>query len=102
MALGLSPWAPSDGPDSLEDLTPEYLTRALASSVPEARVDGFAPAETTSGTTNRHRLKLEWNAAGAGAGLPETVFLKSTPLVGRNRALCSVLRMPPNELDFYR
>ena len=102
LALGLSPWAPARGPDSLGELTQEYLTRVLASSVPDARVTQFAPVETTSGTTNRHRLKLEWNAAGAAAGLPETVFLKSTPLVGRNRALCSVLRMPSNELDFYR
>jgi len=102
LVLGVSPWAPSHGPDSLGDLTTDYLTHALARSAPGARVTRFAPAETTSGTTNRHRLKLEWNGAGSAAGLPETVFLKSTPLVGRNRALCSVLRMPPNELDFYR
>ncbi|MEX2558149.1 MAG: phosphotransferase [Actinomycetota bacterium] len=102
LALGLSPWAPSAGPRSLEDLTPEYLTRALAGATPGAEVAAFAPTDGTSGTTDRHRLKLEWNAAGAAAGLPETVFLKSTPIVARNRALCSVLRMPPNELDFYR
>lgn len=102
LTLGLSPWAPSQGPDRPAGLTNEFLTWAIARSHPGAAVERFTSEEATSGTTDRHRIRLRWNAAGRDAGLPETMFLKSTARVGKNRALSSVLRMTNTELDFYR
>lgn len=103
LALGLSPWAPSKGPTSLAGLTAGFLTSSLAGTgVPGAAVESFDVLDTTSGTTNRHRLRIRWNAIGTDAGLPGSAFIKSTALVGRNRALSAVLRMTSSELDFYR
>ncbi|HJR19289.1 MAG TPA: aminoglycoside phosphotransferase family protein [Actinomycetota bacterium] len=100
LTLGLFPWAPSSGPVSASAITPALLTKALGDSFPGGRIRSFEAVDATSGTTNRHRLRLDWD--GHGVGLPETIFLKSTALVGRNRALSAVLRMTANELAFYR
>lgn len=102
LALGLSPWAPRPRPGSLDDITPDTLTRLLAPAVPHARVVSIETVGGTAGTTDRRRLDLRWNEAGREAALPSFVFAKATARPPQNRALGGFLRMTTNEVDFYR
>lgn len=57
----------------------EWMTAALCGDSPGARVTEVRPEGGSSGTTTRLRLRVGYNAAGKEAGLPETVFTKSSP-----------------------
>jgi aminoglycoside phosphotransferase (APT) family kinase protein len=68
-----------DVPAAPEAVTPEWMTGALCGGAPGAHVLAVRPGDGSSGTTYRRRLHLEYDEAGRAAGLPATVFTKSTP-----------------------
>ncbi|HTK64198.1 MAG TPA: phosphotransferase [Pseudonocardia sp.] len=65
-------------PLSYEEITPEWLTAILGSDVPGARVESHRLGEEDEGTSSRRHIYLTWNDAGIAAGLPSSVFSKST------------------------
>lgn len=100
--LSLSPWVPTSGPTRLDEVGPAFVTEHVGRGVPGARCLAVQPLDGTSGTTDRRRLRLTWNDAGAAAGLPSSVFVKSSPPSAKNRAMVGSLDMAVNEARFYR
>ncbi|NMO91577.1 aminoglycoside phosphotransferase family protein [Actinomycetospora sp. TBRC 11914] len=66
-------------PPSIEALTPEWLTAALCRDQPGAWVTDVAGTGGSDGSTTRRVLRVGYNDVGTKAGLPESVFTKSTP-----------------------
>jgi hypothetical protein len=61
-------------PPSPAALTAEWLTAALCSRVPGARVEHFKLGPKNDGTSARRTLEVTYNAAGGQAGLPVYLF----------------------------
>ncbi|WP_396906411.1 phosphotransferase [Mycolicibacterium phlei] len=101
-ALAISPWAPAPKPHSAADVDAEWLTKAVAAGIPGAVARDVQPLDGTTGTTDRRRLAVEWNEVGRAAGLPPSVFVKSTPLSAKNRTMVAALDMAVNEVRFYQ
>lgn len=66
-----------DVPPSAEAITPEWLTDAIAPGVTAARAERVEITGGSDGTSSRRALSVTWNSAGAGAGLPTRLFVKS-------------------------
>lgn len=66
-------------PPAVEALTPEWLTAALCRGHPGAWVTGWRADSGSDGSTTRRTLKIDYNDVGRNAGLPTSVFCKSTP-----------------------
>ncbi|MFZ2173115.1 MAG: hypothetical protein WAW17_03615 [Rhodococcus sp. (in: high G+C Gram-positive bacteria)] len=98
----VSAWVPTRGPTRSDDVTAEFVTAHLGGNVPGAQCEAVVSLDGTTGTTDRRRLALEWNTDGAAAGLPASVFVKSTPLTMKNRLMVAPLDMSANEVRFYR
>lgn len=64
-------------PETIEGVTPEWLTRTLAHRYPGIVVHGFESIELRNGHTTKWRLRLDLNAVGAEAGLPRDICLKA-------------------------
>ena len=101
LVTAVLPTLPGAGPSSAAEVTPEWLTRDLAGSIPGAVAQRVSPLDGTTGTTDRRRLAVEWNEAGRAAGLPADLFVKSTPLSAKNRTMVAALGMAVNEARFY-
>jgi len=71
---------PARVPTRVESLTPAWMTAAVCGDT-GVRVLAVEAVDGTSGTTSRARLRLRYDdpAAAAAAGLPATVFTKSSP-----------------------
>jgi aminoglycoside phosphotransferase (APT) family kinase protein len=67
-----------DIPISYESMTPEWLTAVLCGNHPGAQVTTFRLGPRDSGTSGRRRIYLEYNEIGRKAGLPGSVFAKSS------------------------
>lgn len=65
-------------PLSYAEITPEWLTAVLAGDVAGAKVIAHELGEEDEGTSSRRHIFLTWNPAGQAAGLPASVFSKST------------------------
>jgi hypothetical protein len=63
-------------PLELEELDAEWLTAALSTKAPGAKVEGFEIVDIRRGFTTLVRLKLQLNEAARAAGIPPTVMLK--------------------------
>ena len=61
-----------------EEITPAWLTAVLAGDAPGAEVVSHRLGEEDEGTSSRRHIFLQWNEAGTAAGLPTSVFSKST------------------------
>jgi Phosphotransferase enzyme family len=70
--------AAEDIPISYEAITPTWLTNVLCGGHPGAEVVAFRLGPPDDGTSGRRRIYLEYNEAGTAAGLPATVFGKSS------------------------
>jgi hypothetical protein len=101
LVAALLPTLPWSDPSSAADVTTGWLTRKLASATPGAVAQRISPLDGTTGTTDRRRLAVEWNESGRAAGLPDHLFLKSTPLSAKNRTMVAALGMAANEARFY-
>ncbi|MBB3600608.1 aminoglycoside phosphotransferase (APT) family kinase protein [Mycolicibacterium sp. BK556] len=66
-------------PPSVDALTPEWLTAALCKGHPGAWVTGVSTTSGSDGSTTRRVLRVDYNDVGQAAGLPTSVFCKSTP-----------------------
>ena len=77
-AAGRTMTTASELPLSYEEITPTWLTAALATGHPGAEVVSHRLGDVDEGTSSRRRIHLEWNEAGVSAGLPASVFCKST------------------------
>jgi Phosphotransferase enzyme family len=73
------PTSLAEVPPSVQALTPEWLTAALCRAHPNARVTGVSTGLGSDGSTSRRALRLSYNDAGREAGLPTSVYTKSTP-----------------------
>jgi Ecdysteroid kinase-like family len=101
LGLALSPWVPAVGPSRAGDVDEDFVTRHVGAGVAGARCEQVRPLDGSSGTTDRRRIGLTWNDAGVAAGLPASVYVKSTPLGAKNRAMVGPLDMAVNEARFY-
>src|SRR6202046_647251 len=97
LVAAVLPQLPGAGPASAADVTTEWLTRHLAGTTPGAAARRISPLDGTTGTTDRQRLSVEWNESGRAAGLPDHLFLKSTPLAAKNRTMGAAGGMGVNE-----
>jgi thiamine kinase-like enzyme len=68
----------ADIPRSYEAIGPEWLTDVLCRDVPGAAVTGCSLGPPDEGTNSRRRIFISYNEAGQAAGLPASVFCKST------------------------
>ena len=91
---------PHDVPTSPEALTVDWLTAHLCNRVPGARVERFEVTGRTDGTSSRRHLTIDYNADGRAAGLPERVFVKSTPTL-LTRLVCGMNDLLASEANFY-
>ena len=73
------PTSLAEVPPSVESLTPEWLTAALCKGHPHARVTDVLTGSGSDGSTSRRALDISYNDAGREAGLPTSVYTKSTP-----------------------
>ncbi len=65
-------------PLAYEEITPAWLTAVLAGQTPGARVLSHCLGPEDNGTSSRRRIFLSWNDTGVEAGLPTSVFCKSS------------------------
>ncbi|WP_232715272.1 ecdysteroid 22-kinase family protein [Gordonia metallireducens] len=100
-SFAISPWAPAPKPSNVGEVDAAFLTKVLAATTPGAVAESVTRLDGTSGTTDRNRLGIQWNRVGLDAGLPASVFIKSTPLNAKNRTMVAALDMAVNEVKFY-
>lgn len=72
------PLGADDLPRSYEEITPQWLTAALCKDVPGARVESLQLGERDSGSSNRRKITVHYNATGTEKGLPTRLFCKAT------------------------
>jgi hypothetical protein len=101
IVAAVSPRVPTTGPSKSSDVTADWITKHIGKSVGAVALSA-SPLNGTSGTTDRRRLKVEWDEAGKAAGLPPDLFIKSSPLNAKNRTMVAALDMAVNEVRFYR
>jgi hypothetical protein len=101
VALALLPWVPGPRPWRVADVDAAWLTSVLARATPGARVLRVEDLGGSSGTTDRRRLALTWNDAGAAAALPAHLFVKATSPSAKNRTMVAALSMAIHEVRFY-
>jgi aminoglycoside phosphotransferase (APT) family kinase protein len=73
------PTALAEVPPSVDALTPEWLTAALCKGHPGAWVTSMSTGSGSDGSTSRRALRIDYNDVGRSAGLPTSVYTKSTP-----------------------
>jgi len=101
LALGLSPWIPGHGSYGLDSLTTEELGRAIGDKYPRARLLNHEVEIDTRGTTDRARLRLDWNDHGKSAQLPDTAFAKGTSSQLAPRGIVSAFGCHTYETRFF-
>ena len=67
-----------------DEITPAWLSEALAKSLPGVEVARVEVVDRHSGTTGRAKLRLDY---ASGARGPDTVFVKLPPFSEQQRAL---------------
>ena len=95
MALTLA-----DVPGRYEAITPEWMTEVLCRGTPGAAVISCSVGDRSDGSSNRARIFLTYNDAGTQAGLPTTVFCKSSVTL-QNRVLLSNVGVAEGETNFF-
>jgi hypothetical protein len=100
--IGLTGSAPTHAhpPASAARLTPEWLTGALCSAVPGGRVLSFDVTGGCDGTSSRRVLRIAYNDAGVAAGLPTSVFTKTSAGLG-TRILLGLSEITTGEATFF-
>lgn len=85
-------------PQSPEEMTPEWLTAAVADRFPDARARATSVIDAHSGTTGRACLRVDWEGAETPA---ETLFLKLPPTDETSRQMVLATGMGRREARFY-
>lgn len=106
--IGVAHWSRrgnADGgrvPSRLAQITPDWLTRALQSRSPGAVVRSIECLDDHSGTTTRARFRLTYDSRDSATGLPETIFVKITPMGIAQRVFVDLAGLGRTEVSFYR
>jgi hypothetical protein len=87
-------------PASYEAITSEWLTDILCPVSSGARVTEFSLDEPDSGSTNRRRILINYNALGHELGLPASVFCKATFELA-NKTMLAHSGSTHSEVTFY-
>src|SRR5687767_718363 len=95
------PLTAEDIPIAFESITPQWLTQVLCRHHPDAEVIAFELSAPDEGTSSRRRIFLQYNPAGQGAGLPASVFCKSTHTL-TSKARIGCVGFVEAEVNFYR
>ena len=98
--LGQKVYDPAALPVSFDDITAQWLTGTLCRDHPGAEVVDFRTEPVEQGTTNRVRLHIVYNAAGAKAGLPTRLFCKASHGLA-NRITLGLSGAGEAEVNFY-
>ncbi|HKJ23580.1 MAG TPA: aminoglycoside phosphotransferase family protein [Myxococcota bacterium] len=85
-------------PESLDTLTPEWLTAAVQGVAPGARASAVEIVDAHSGTTGRARLAVAWERG----ELPSALFVKLPPTDSLQRAMAVETGMGAREARFCR
>ncbi|MEY4502157.1 MAG: hypothetical protein RIS52_2047 [Pseudomonadota bacterium] len=88
-------------PLSYEAITAEWLTDALGGGAPGAAVTGFELGPVDTGSSNRRKIGLSWNAVGQGANLPTRLFCKATHDLA-NRIVLGLSGGAEGEVAFFK
>lgn len=95
------PLTAEDLPLGYETITPQWLTLVLCGGHPGAEVTDVKLGPADEGTSSRRRLFLQYNDAGRAAGLPASIFCKSTHTLTA-RARIGVVGFGEAEVLFHR
>ncbi|WP_176593652.1 phosphotransferase [Sphingobium sp. EM0848] len=85
-------------PRSLEDISAEWLTSALAEAYPGTRVDGLSFGTIIRGMATKAQVHLHYNAAGLAHGLPPSAWIKS----GFDATNADLMSHSVAEVEFFR
>ncbi|MDB5968398.1 MAG: hypothetical protein JWQ90_848 [Hydrocarboniphaga sp.] len=89
-----------DLPLSFEAITDGWLTAVLCDKAPDAAVTAHRLGAIDTGTSNRRRIFVDYNAAGVKAGLPAAMFCKASQDLA-NRIVLGVSGAARCETLFY-
>jgi ecdysteroid kinase len=93
----------ADGvPVDPQAVTPVWLSAALQASLPGVHVRAVEALDRATGTTTRARLRITYDATGAGPPPPASVFVKLAPVDTRTRLFVNLMRLGATEVRFYR
>lgn len=95
------PLTAADIPLGYDTITPQWLTQVLCADHPGAEVVALQLGPGDEGTSSRRRLLLQYNEAGRLAGLPASIFCKSTHTLTA-RARIGVVGFAESEVHFHR
>jgi hypothetical protein len=87
-------------PPSAEAITPQWLTAALCSKVPNAKVTDIEIRGGSDGTSSRRQITVDYNSAGDAAQLPTHLFSKTATSLG-SRLLLGLTGIVEGETLFY-
>jgi hypothetical protein len=90
-----------DIPLGYETITPQWMTRVMCRNHPGAAVTSLQLGASDEGTSSRRRIFLQYNEAGRVAGLPPSVFCKSTHTLTA-RARIGNVGFVEAEVNFHR
>ena len=95
------PLTVEDLPLGYDAITPQWLTQVMCRRHPGAEVTSLQLGVPDEGTSSRRRIFLQYNTAGWSAGLPSSVFCKSTHTL-TSRARIGCVGFIEAEVNFYR
>lgn len=85
-------------PESVDAITPAWLTQAVAARHPGAVAEAVEVVDAHSGTTGRARLRVRWRP---GSGAPGALFAKLAPSDPIQREMVISTGMGAREARFY-
>ncbi|MGH8598198.1 MAG: phosphotransferase [Gammaproteobacteria bacterium] len=95
------PSTAADIPLNYDVITPRWLSAILCANHPGAEVIHHRLSAPDEGTSSRRRIILEYNETGQRAGLPTSVFCKSTHTL-TSRLRLALVGFITAEVNFYR
>lgn len=85
-------------PDSVESITPEWLSQAVSTRYPGSVTESIEIVDAHSGTTGRVQLRVRWNPE---SNAPSALFGKLAPTDPTQRQMVAFTDMGRREARFY-
>ena len=101
LALGRVAERVTEEPHTIDAVTREWIHAVIGKSVPGAALISLTAGRGHDGMTERRKWRLEWNAEGRAADLPQRIFVKATPADVYHRETLAVMHMGYTEVNFY-
>jgi hypothetical protein len=95
-----APESSDEIPSSFALINPLWLTSVLCRNAPGARVEQVTLLGGDSGSTDRQRIALRYNAEGIAARLPESLLIKAT-MSFATRVAGGATQTVAGECEFY-